>query len=137
MKARTIGVNATIPAVVGVEVAVIAAIVVFPPARMSWWPTVAVAVIAVAALLVTVYRRNMIRWLVDRTRWWRRRRRNDPPAAAIDIPHGASLYGVRVVGQVRRRSDHDDRGDRPGLLADAADRLGHRADTQPVAARLR
>ena len=96
MKARTIGVNATIPAVVGVEVAVIAAILAFPPARMSWWPTVAVGVIAAAALLVTVHRRNMIRWLVDRMRWWRRRRRNDPPAAAIDIPHGASLYGVRV-----------------------------------------
>ena len=46
MKARTIGVNATIPAVVGVEVAVIAAIVAFPPARMSWWPTGAVGVIA-------------------------------------------------------------------------------------------
>ena len=96
MKARTIGVHATIPAVVGVEVAVIAAILAFPPARMSWWPTVAVGVIAAAALLVTVHRRNMIRWLVDRMRWWRRRRRNDPPAAAIDIPHGASLYGVRV-----------------------------------------
>ena len=96
MKARTIGVNATIPAVVGVEVAVIAAILAFPPPRMSWWPTVAVGVIAAAALLVTVHRRNMIRWLVDRMRWWRRRRRNDPPAAAIDIPHGASLYGVRV-----------------------------------------
>ena len=39
MKARTVGVNATIPAVIGVEVAVIAAIVVFPPGRMSWWPT--------------------------------------------------------------------------------------------------
>ena len=31
MKARTIGINATIPAVVGVEVAVLAAIVIFPP----------------------------------------------------------------------------------------------------------
>ena len=96
MKARAVGLNTTIPAVIGVEVAVIAAIVIFPPARMSWWPTVAVGVFAAAALLVTVYRRNAVRWLVDRTRWWRRRRRNDPPAAAIDIPHGAALYGVRV-----------------------------------------
>ena len=96
MKARTVGVNATIPAVIGVEIAVIAAIVVFPPGRMSWWPTVAVAVVAIAALMVTVYRRNTIGWLVDRARWWRRRRRSDLPVAAIDIPHGASLYGVRV-----------------------------------------
>ena len=95
MKARTVGVNATIPAVVAVEVAVIAAIVIFPPERMSWWPTVAVAVVAIAAFMVTVHRRNTIRWLVDRTRWWRRRRA-DLTAAAIDIPHGAALYGVRV-----------------------------------------
>ena len=57
----------------------------------------AVAVVAIAALMVTVYRRNTIGWLVDRARWRRRRRRSDLPAAAIDIPHGASLYGVRVA----------------------------------------
>ncbi len=96
MKARTVGVNATIPAVIAVEVAVIAAIVIFPPARTSWWPTAAVAVVAIAAFMVTVHRRNVIRWLVDRARWWRRRRRADMTAAAIDIPHGAALYGVRV-----------------------------------------
>ena len=96
MKARTVGVKAPIPAVIGVEVAVIAAIVIFPPARMSWWPTVAAGVVAASLLLVTVYRRNAVRWLVDRFRWRRRRRRTDSPSAAIDIPHGPSLYGVRV-----------------------------------------
>ena len=96
MKARAIGVNATIPVVVGVEVAVLAAIVIFPPARMSWWPTAAVAVVAIALLMVTVYRRNAVKWAVDRVRWRRRRRRTDSPDAAIDIPHGASLYGARV-----------------------------------------
>ena len=49
MKARTVGVKATIPAVIAVEVAVLAAIVIFPPARMSWWPTAATAVVAIAA----------------------------------------------------------------------------------------
>ncbi len=96
MKARTIGINATIPAVVGVEVAVLAAILVFRPERWSWWPTVAVGVVAVALLMITVYRRNAVRWIVDRVRWRRRRRRTDSPAAAVDIPHGPSLYGVRV-----------------------------------------
>ena len=96
MKARTIGVNARIPAVIGVEVAVLTAILIFPPSRVSWWPTAAAAVVAIALLMVTVYRRNAVKWLVDRVRWWRRRRRTDSPAAAIDIPHGASLYGVRA-----------------------------------------
>ncbi len=100
MKARTIGINATIPAVIGVEVAVIAAILIFPPARMSWWPTVAVALIAVAALLVTVHRRNAFRWFVDRLSLRRRRRRTESPAAAVDIPHGAALYGVRVADRL-------------------------------------
>ena len=102
MKARTIGINATIPAVVGVEVAVLAAIVIFPPARMSWWPTAAAAVVAIAAADahgVPAQRRQMV---LDRVRWRRRRRRADSPAAAVDIPHGASLYGVRVAGQIRR-----------------------------------
>jgi type VII secretion protein EccE len=96
MKARTVGFNATIPAVVEVEVAVLAAIVIFRPERWSWWPTAAVTVVAIALLMITVYRRNAVRWIVDRVSWWRRRRRTDSPAAAVDIPHGAALYGVRV-----------------------------------------
>jgi len=96
VKARTVGVNATIPAVVGVEVAVLAALLIFPPGRMSWWPTVAVGVVAALALMLTIYRRNAIRWLVDRFRWRRRRRRTESADAAVDIPHGAALYGVRV-----------------------------------------
>lgn len=96
MKARTIGVNASIPVVVGVEIAVLAAVLIFPPERMSWWPTVAASVIAAALLMVTVYRRNTIRWFVDRFRWRRRRRRTETAGAAVDIPHGAALYGVRV-----------------------------------------
>jgi type VII secretion protein EccE len=96
MKARTIGINASIPAVVGVEVAVLAAILIFPPGRWSWWPTAATALVAVLALMLTVYRRNFVKWFVDRIRWRRRRKRTDSPAPSVDIPHGASLYGVRV-----------------------------------------
>jgi len=100
VKARTVGVNATVPAVIGVEVAVIAALVAFPPARASWWPTVAVAVLAVAALILTVHRRNAVQWVVDRVRWLRRRRSHDTPVPAVDIPHGAALYGVRVSDEL-------------------------------------
>ncbi len=96
MKARTIGINASIPAVVGVEVAVLAAILIFPPGRWSWWPTAATASVAVLLLMLTVYRRNFVKWFVDRIRWRRRRKRTESPAPSIDIPHGASLYGVRV-----------------------------------------
>ena len=66
MRARTLGINASIPVVVGVEVAVLAAIVIFPPARMSWWPTAATAVVAIALLMITVYRRNVVTWFSDR-----------------------------------------------------------------------
>jgi type VII secretion protein EccE len=96
MRARTVGINATIPVVVTVEVAVAAAIVIFPPARVSWWPTAATAVVAILLLMVTAYRRNVVTWVADRVRLRRRRRRTESPAAAVDIPHGASLYGVRV-----------------------------------------
>jgi type VII secretion protein EccE len=100
MKARPIGVNASIPAVVRVEIATLAAILIFPPGRWSWWPTAATAVVAILALILTVYRRNVVKWVVDRVRWRRRRRRTDAPAPSIDIPHGASLYGVRMPERI-------------------------------------
>lgn len=100
MKARTLGVNASIPVVVGVEVAVLTAILIFPPGRWSWWPTVATAVVAILLLMLTVYRRNAVKWCVDRFRWRRRRRRTDAPAPSIDIPHGAALYGVRIPDRI-------------------------------------
>ncbi len=100
MKARTLGVNASIPVVVAVEVAVLTSILIFPPGRWSWWPTVATAVVAIGLLMLTVYRRNAVRWCVDRIRLQRRRRRTDPPAPSVDIPHGASLYGVRIPDRI-------------------------------------
>jgi ESX secretion system protein EccE len=100
MKARTIGVNASVPAVVGVEVAVLAAILIFPPARWSWWPTATTAVVAILVLMLTVYRRNVVGWFADRIRWRRRRRRTAAPAPSVDIPHGAALYGVRMPERI-------------------------------------
>ena len=99
MKARTLGVAPTIPAVIAVEVVVVAGLVLFPPARASWWPAAGIAVAAIAALLVTVHRRSAVGWLAALVRFWRRRRRG-PVAipAAVDIPHGSQLYGVRVAG---------------------------------------
>ena len=98
MKARTVGVAPTIPAVIAVEVVVVTGLVVFPPARGSWWPAAGIAVAAIAALLVTVHRRSAVGWLAALVRFWRRRRRG-PVAlpAAVDIPHGSQLYGVRVA----------------------------------------
>ena len=98
MKARTVGVAPTIPAVIAVEVVVVTGLVVFPPARASWWPAAGIAVAAIAALLVTVHRRSAVGWLAALVRFWRRRRRG-PVAlpAAVDIPHGSQLYGVRVA----------------------------------------
>jgi type VII secretion protein EccE len=103
VKARTLGVNASIPVVVGVEVAVLTAILIFPPGRWSWWPTVATAVVAILLLMLTVYRRNAVKWCVDRFRWRRRRRRTDAPAPSIDIPHGAALYVRRADTRPDRR----------------------------------
>ena len=98
MKARTVGVAPTIPAVIAVEVVVVTGLVLFPPARASWWPAAGIAVAAIAALLVTVHRRSAVGWLAALVRFWRRRRRG-PVAipAAVDIPHGSQLYGVRVA----------------------------------------
>lgn len=100
MKARTVGVDASIPVVVGVEIAVLAALLIFPPARWSWWPTVATAIVAIGVLMLTVYRRNAVTWCVDRIRWRRRRRRSENPAPSVDIPHGAALYGVRMPDRI-------------------------------------
>ena len=98
MKERTLGVRPTIPAVLATEVAVLGGFSVFPPGRAGWWPVAVVTIVAAAALLVTVHHRSAVGWLVAVTRWWRRRRRGPMPvAAAVDIPHGAQLYGVRIA----------------------------------------
>ncbi len=98
MKVRTIGFGPTIPAVIGVELVVLASLAVFPPTHATWWPSAGIAVVAIAALLVTVHRRSAAAWLVALVRFWRRRRHAPVVVpAAVDIPHGSQLYGVRVV----------------------------------------
>ena len=92
MKARTIGINASIPVVVGVEVAALAAILIFPPGRWSWWPTAATAVVAILLLMLTVYRRNVVTWFADRIRWRRRRRRRRIPRSAASTSRTAPRF---------------------------------------------
>ncbi len=61
MKARTLGINASHSRCGRRSRSrSLAAIVIFPPARTSWWPTAATAVVAIALLMVTVYRRNVV-----------------------------------------------------------------------------
>ena len=99
MKAPAVGVAPTIPAVIAVEVVALVALVLFPPARAQWWVAVPIAVIGLVALLVTVRGRSVVGWVVALFRFWRRRRRGPVTVpAAVDIPHGSQLYGVRLVG---------------------------------------
>ena len=58
MKQPTVSVRPALGAVVGVEVALIAAFVALPPGRVTWWPFAAVAALAAVSLLVSVHRRN-------------------------------------------------------------------------------
>ena len=96
MKARTVGVRPAIPVVVAGEVIVLAALMVFPPRHSGWWPVAVVAVIAALILLLTVHRRNAPGWAAAAVRWWSQRHKPASAAAAIDVPHGSSLCGVRV-----------------------------------------
>jgi type VII secretion protein EccE len=99
VKARTFGVRPSISAVVVVEVVVLAVLVALPPRHFGWWPAAVAGVVAAMALLVTVYRRNAVSWTAAVGRWRRQRRRGAAlAAAAMDVPHGASLCGVRVDG---------------------------------------
>lgn len=98
MRARSVALRPTVAAVIGVQVVALAALVVFPPARASWWPAIGIAVAAAVALLVTVRRRSAVGWLIALVRWLRRRRRGPVKTpASVDIPHGSQLYGVRVI----------------------------------------
>jgi len=98
VKARTIGVTPTIPAVIAIEVVTLAGLALFPPARGQWWPAVSTAAIATVALLLKVHDHSTLGWLVALVRFWRRRRRGTLTVpAAVDIPHGSQLYGVRLI----------------------------------------
>ncbi|MDT5011676.1 MAG: hypothetical protein QOH57_3293, partial [Mycobacterium sp.] len=98
MKARTVSARPAVAAVIAVEVIALATLVVFPPGRATWWPAAGVTAAAILALLLTVHRRTAVGWSMAALRWLRRRRRGPAPVpAAVDVPHGAALYGVRIV----------------------------------------
>jgi len=96
VKARALGVRAALPAVLAAEAVALAAFVVLPPAAAGWWPGATITAVALMLLVLTVYRRNAPGWVAAALRW--RSRRNKPAAAgaAIDVPHGNIVCGVRV-----------------------------------------
>jgi type VII secretion protein EccE len=72
------------------------AFVALPPHRAGWWPATLISVAALMALVITVHRRNAPEWVAAWARYRRRRRRPAPVAAAVDVPHGGIVCGVRV-----------------------------------------
>ena len=97
MKARTVGVHAGTPVVVALEVVALVAFIGLPPARFGWWPAAVISAVALLLLVPTVHRRNVPGWLAAVWRWRRSRRGKYPAAAAaVDVPHGNIVCGVRV-----------------------------------------
>ena len=97
MKARTVGVHAGTPVVVALEVVALVAFIGLPPARFGWWPAAVITAVALLLLVPTVHRRNVPGWLATVRRWRRSRRGKYPAAAAaVDVPHGNIVCGVRV-----------------------------------------
>ncbi|MCG5433053.1 type VII secretion protein EccE [Mycobacterium sp. MYCO198283] len=98
MKARPVEFAAPVGAVIAVEVLVLVAALALAPADVSWYPLIAVALVAVLLLFLRVHRRTPLGWLAAVWRWRRRRGRLPVTvAAALDIPHGSALCGVRTV----------------------------------------
>ncbi|WP_425004988.1 type VII secretion protein EccE [Mycolicibacterium sp. S3B2] len=99
MKARVAGVNAATPVVIAVEVVALGSLMALPPAKFGWWPAAAIIAAAVLLLVPTLHRRNGPAWLASLARWRTQRRTSmNPPtsAAAVDVPHGNIVCGVRV-----------------------------------------
>jgi type VII secretion protein EccE len=96
VKARTVALRPTFPALIAAEVVSLAALAVLPPRRFGWWPGAVIAVVALLLLVVTVHRRNALGWVAAGVRWRAERRRPAAAAAAIDVAHGNLMCGVRV-----------------------------------------
>ena len=96
MKARAVALRPALGAMMAAEAAALAAFVALPPHRAGWWPATAISAAALVVLTVTVYRRNTPGWVAAWARHRRRRRHPVPVAAAVDVPHGAIVCGVRV-----------------------------------------
>src|SRR6202040_19491 len=77
-------------------VVALAAFVALPPHRAGWWPATVISVAALLLLVVTVHGRNAPDWVAAWAPHRRRLRRPAPVGAAVDVPHGALVCGVRV-----------------------------------------
>ena len=96
MKAPTVGLRPRLAALVTAEVVALAAFVALPPHRAGWWPATVISVAALLLLVVTVHGRNAPGWVAAWARHRHRMRRPAPVGAAVDVPHGALVCGVRV-----------------------------------------
>jgi type VII secretion protein EccE len=95
VKARTVALRPAIPAVITVEVIALAAFLVVPPTRLGWWSAVAITVAALAVFTVTVHRRHLLGWASARLRTALRREQPQQVGAAVDVPCGSAMIGVR------------------------------------------
>jgi type VII secretion protein EccE len=67
-----------------------------PPARFGWWPASVITAVTVLLLVPTLHRRNGPQWAAAVARWRSQRSKRLPAAAAVDVPHGNVICGVRV-----------------------------------------
>ena len=89
--------TSALPVVVAGEIIALAVFVGLPPGRFGWWPAAVITTAAVLLLVITVYRRNAPAWVAALARWRAARRgKPAPAAAAIDVPHGNIVCGVRA-----------------------------------------
>jgi type VII secretion protein EccE len=96
VKARTLAVRPSLPALIAAEVIALTALAVFPPRHAGWWPAAVITAAAVVLLVVTVHRRSATGWAASAARWRAWRRKPAAAAAATDVPHGNLLCGVRA-----------------------------------------
>ena len=96
MKARAVAVRPVLPVVIAVEVIALVAFATLTPTRFGWWPAAAVTAAALILLVVRVHRRNIATWVRDRIRWRATRTAVVQAGAAVDLPLGSSMCGVRV-----------------------------------------
>lgn len=96
MKAHAVAVRPVLPAVIAAEVIALIAFATLTPTRFGWWPAAAVTAVALILLMVTVHRRNAATWMRDRIRWRATRTAVVEAGAAVDLPLGSSMCGVRV-----------------------------------------